>query len=151
MGETRVIIGHAHHNGQGPHLNLPVGFVPLQLCVPAEQMHIEVICPSAIVGRHTDADLRFAYADVSRRHCRLAFENGQWRVHDLKSTNGIYVNNTQIVEATLYTGDVLRLGCVKLLVESGTEVRLSTAEEEKHERLRQIVEALPAADTRRAS
>jgi pSer/pThr/pTyr-binding forkhead associated (FHA) protein len=151
MGETRVIIGHAHNNAQAPHLDLPAGFLPLRLCVQAEQVHIEVTCPSAIVGRHTDADLRFAYADVSRRHCRLAFENGQWRVHDLKSTNGIYVNNTQIVEATLYTGDVLRLGCVKLLVESGTVVRLLTAEEEKHERLRQIVEALPAADTRRAS
>jgi hypothetical protein len=151
MGETRVIIGHAHHHAQGPHLDLPAGFVPLRLCVPSEHLHIEVICPSAIVGRHTEADLRFAYADVSRRHCRLAFESGQWRVHDLKSTNGIYVNNTPIVEATLYTGDVLRLGCVKLLVESGTAVHLSTAEEEKREKLRQIVEVFAPDEARRAS
>jgi pSer/pThr/pTyr-binding forkhead associated (FHA) protein len=151
MGETRMIIGHPGHNAQGPHLDLPASFRPLRLYVEAEHLHIEVACPSAIVGRHSDADLRFVYPDVSRRHCRLAFENSQWRVHDLNSMNGVYLNKTQILDAPLYAGDVLQVGCVKLRVESGTSVSLSVADEEKHEKLRQIVEVLPATETRRAS
>ena len=140
MAETRLIIGHDRHQGQGPHLDLPGDFVPLRLCLDGNRLNLDVTCPVAIVGRHTDADLRFAYPDISRRHCRFAFENGQWRVYDLKSLNGIYVNNVPTLEATLYAGDILRIGCVKLLVIAGTPVRMARAEDEK---LRQIVEVLP--------
>ena len=144
MTETRQIVGHPRHTLQGPHLQLPVGFVPLRVCVEAEHLHIDVTCSVAIVGRHSDVDLRFAFPEVSRRHCRLAFENWQWRIYDLKSMNGIYVNNMPTLEATLYTGDVVRIGCVTLLIESGTPLRLSKSDEEKRAKLRQIAEAWPA-------
>ena len=137
MTETKVIIGHAPHDAQGPHGNPPTGFVPLRLRLEAEHTTVDVTCPIAIVGRHSDADLRLAYPDVSRRHCRLAYENGQWRVGDLKSTNGIFVNNVPTLEATLYAGDLLRIGCVKLLVVTGTPI---PAPDDK---LRQIVDVLP--------
>ena len=137
MTEKKVIIGHAAHSAQGPHIDLPAGFVPLRLRLQAEHATIEIRCPVAIVGRHSDADLRFAYSDVSRRHCRLAFENGQWRVRDLKSMNGVYVNNVPTVEATLYAGDMLRVGCVNLLVTAGTPAPA------RDDKLRQIVEVLP--------
>jgi pSer/pThr/pTyr-binding forkhead associated (FHA) protein len=151
MAETRVIIGHAQHQARGPHFEMPAGFVPLRLIVESEGLAVDVTCQAVLVGRHTDADLRFAFPDVSRRHCRLAYEKGQWRIHDLQSVNGTYVNNEQIVEATLYTGDMIRLGCVKLLVKSATPVRLSKAEEEKNAKLRQIAEVLPSDDTPRAA
>jgi FHA domain len=143
MTETRQIVGHGRHTLQGPHADLPVGFVPLRLCVQGEHLHIDVACPVVIVGRHSDADLRFAFPEVSRRHCRLVFENWQWRIYDLRSLNGICVNNTPTVEATLYTGDVVRIGCVTLLIEAGTPLRLSKIEEAKREKLRQITEAWP--------
>jgi hypothetical protein len=139
MAETRMIVGHPRHQAQGPHFELPADFTPLRLCLESADVHIEVTCPIAIVGRHTDADLRFDFPDVSRRHCRLVFENGQWRVQDLKSMNGVFVNNQAIVEATLYTGDLLKLGCVLLLVKSGTPL------EPRHEKLRQIMDVLPEA------
>jgi pSer/pThr/pTyr-binding forkhead associated (FHA) protein len=120
MTETRQIVGHATHTLPGPHANLPVGFVPLRLCVQGERLHIDVTSPDVIVGRHSEADLRLAYPEISRRHCRLCFENWQWRIYDLNSLNGVYVNNAAVAEATLYTGDILRVGCVKLLVEAGT-------------------------------
>jgi hypothetical protein len=138
MVETRVIVGHAQHPAQGPHFELPADFVPLRLCVETAHLHIDVTCPIAIVGRHSEADLRFDFPDVSRRHCRLTFENGQWRIQDLKSMNGVFVNNRPIVDALLYTGDLVKLGCVKMLVESGTPVRPS------QDKLRQIVDVLPA-------
>ncbi|MBI3824229.1 MAG: FHA domain-containing protein, partial [Planctomycetes bacterium] len=97
----------------------------------------------AIVGRHTDADLRFAFAEVSRRHCSLVFDNGQWRIFDLNSLNGVFVNNMLRTEATLYAGDLVRIGCVRLLIESATPVRMAKADDDK---LRQIAEVLPSDD-----
>lgn len=138
MSETRVLIGHAQHQAQGPHWEMPADFVPLRLRVDGADVHIDVTCPAAIVGRHSDSDLCFAYAEVSRRHCRFAFESGQWHVYDLKSMNGTYLNNAPVASATLYAGDVLRIGGVKLLVKSATPVRSS-----KNEKLRQIVDVLP--------
>lgn len=139
MAETRLIIGHAPHKAPGPHRMPPANFVPLRLCVEGQRLYIEVTSPIAIVGRHTDVDLRFAFPEVSRRHCSLVFENGQWRVYDLKSLNGMFVNNTLTVEATLYAGDRLRIGGVCLLVESATPIANA-----QHEKLRQIAEVLPS-------
>ncbi len=152
MSENRMIVEHARHGAQGPHTHQPAGFVPLRLRLE-EGERIEVTrwcaCPVALVGRHSEADLRIADPEISRRHCRFAFENGIWRVRDLKSLNGVVLNNKPIVEATLYAGDRLRLGCVGILIEAATPMRLLPIEDDRHEKLRQIIEVLPA-DQRRA-
>ena len=119
----------------GPHADMPAGFVPLRLFFAPERVHIEVAFPLAIVGRHSTADVRLAYTDVSRRHCRLVFANGQWRVQDLKSLNGVFVNNAPVVDSILYAGDMLRLGSLALLVESATPVRITVDQAEtQHQR-----------------
>ncbi len=123
MSDQRVIIGHARHTTQAPHFNLPAGFMPLWLRIEGELARFELACPSAVVGRHSSADLRFAFPEVSRRHCRFVFENGQWRIHDLQSLNGILLNGKSVAEATLFTGDRLCIGCVKVFVEAGTPKR----------------------------
>lgn len=149
MSENRAIVGHARHGVQGPHLHVPAGFVPLRLRLEADGERIEVTCPVAVVGRHSEADLRIADPEISRRHCRFAFDNGVWRVRDLKSLNGVFLNNQPIDEATLYAGDRLRLGCVGILIEAATPMRLLPIEDDKKEMLRQIIQVLPT-DQRRA-
>ena len=140
MAETRIIVGHARHNAPAPHFEMPAGFEPLRLCIEGADLHIDVTCPIAIIGRHTEADLRLNLPDVSRRHCRLAFENGVWRIQDLKSMNGVFVNNQPVLEAPLYAGDLVVIGSVKLLIESGTPLAPT------NDKLRQIAEALPASE-----
>ena len=145
MTETREIIGHAQHPPQGPHGS----FVPLLLAIGHLDLHVEILRPCLIIGRHTDVDLRLAYPEISRHHCRLLFENGQWRLYDLHSLNGVYLNNVLTVEATLYTGDLLRLGNVQILVKSGTPVRnWKPTDKDQHAKLRQIVELLPSDPSR---
>jgi pSer/pThr/pTyr-binding forkhead associated (FHA) protein len=138
MSETRKIIGHPSQDGQGPHLALPMGFTPLRLTLETLDTDIEVVTTVAIVGRHTDVDLRFAFADVSRRHCQFVFDGGVWRVVDLKSLNGVYVNNQRITDMPLYAGDHVRVGCVTILVVSASPVRQEC-------KLQQIAAVLPAA------
>ena len=91
----------------------------------------------AIVGRHTDVDLRLAFADVSRRHCQFLFDNGVWRVLDLNSLNGVFVNNQHVLDVPLYAGDQVRVGCVTMLVLAGTPLK------DDNEKLRQIADVLP--------
>jgi pSer/pThr/pTyr-binding forkhead associated (FHA) protein len=152
MTELREIVSHGHQTLQGPHLDLPAGFVPLLLSFEPRHLHVEIMRPTIVVGRHSDADMRLAFPDVSRHHCRLLFGTGQWRVYDLKSTNGVYVNHTRTSEATLYTGDLLYIGSVRILVKSATPARfLQTCEPGKQDKLRQIADQLPTDEARRAS
>ena len=152
MTEKREIISHGKRSLQGPHLDLPTGFVPLVLSFEPRQILVEIMRPTIVVGRHSDADMRLAFPDVSRHHCRLIFGNGQWRVYDLKSTNGVYVNHARTGEATLYAGDLLYIGSVRILVKSATPARfLQPGASGKPDKLRQIAEQLPNDETRRAS
>jgi pSer/pThr/pTyr-binding forkhead associated (FHA) protein len=65
-----------------------------------------------LVGRHTDADISLPMPDVSRRHCRFIRTDMGWRVIDLASTNGTYVNGRRVEEADLQLGDLIRVGGV---------------------------------------
>ncbi|HYV37887.1 MAG TPA: FHA domain-containing protein, partial [Gemmataceae bacterium] len=60
--------------------------------------------------RHSAADVRLALPDVSRRHCRFVFSDGSWRVFDLNSLNGVFVNGERLQEATVFHGDRIRIG-----------------------------------------
>jgi pSer/pThr/pTyr-binding forkhead associated (FHA) protein len=152
MTEKREIISHGQCTLQGPHLSLPTGFVPLLLAFEPRQLHVEIMRPTIVVGRHSDADMRLAFPDISRHHCRLLFVNGQWRVCDLKSTNGVYVNHTRTSEATLYAGDLLYIGSVRILVKSATPARFPhPCEPGKQDKLRQIADQLPTDEVRQAS
>jgi diguanylate cyclase (GGDEF)-like protein len=67
-----------------------------------------------VVGRASDADLQLEEESVSRRHCRIepTNEDGheRWRVTDLRSTNGTFVNDHSVASVTLQHGDRLQIG-----------------------------------------
>lgn len=48
------------------------------------------------IGRSKQCALRLDSADISARHARMGFENGEFWIEDLGSTNGTFVNNQQI-------------------------------------------------------
>jgi pSer/pThr/pTyr-binding forkhead associated (FHA) protein len=117
MDETQQHFPSAGHALQGPHkLAGDVGVPPLRLLVLPGGQQVEVAKPVALIGRHSDVELRLAYPDVSRRHCRLVFGDGVWHIHDLDSLNGLFVNGERMHEATLYDGDRIRIGEATLVV-----------------------------------
>lgn len=68
------------------------------------------------MGRSTDCDLVFQEASVSRNHCEFVFvEKEKWRVIDLKSSNGTFVNNEKISEQDIENGDRIQLGSTTVL------------------------------------
>lgn len=67
------------------------------------------------LGRHVDNQLTLEASSVSRHHALLAPERGGYVLHDLRSSNGTYVNREPISRPTLLRdGDELRLGDVVL-------------------------------------
>ncbi len=64
-----------------------------------------------LVGRVlTDCDLTLLHASVSAQHARIEHQSGVWRVVDLGSKNGTYVDNVRIEAAPVTDGAQLRFG-----------------------------------------
>jgi pSer/pThr/pTyr-binding forkhead associated (FHA) protein len=64
-----------------------------------------------LIGRGNDAAIRLDDDYVSTRHARIASSGEQWYVEDLGSTNGTYVGNSRISQATaLQLGTQVRIG-----------------------------------------
>jgi pSer/pThr/pTyr-binding forkhead associated (FHA) protein len=100
-----------------PELELPADFVTLRLLLQPGGLCVELPKADMLVGRHSSADLRLSLPDISRRHCRFVFEGGNWRVCDLNSLNGIFVNGERLHDATLFHGDRLRIGSLTFAVD----------------------------------
>ncbi|MCX7622989.1 MAG: DUF3662 and FHA domain-containing protein [Thermomicrobium sp.] len=66
------------------------------------------------IGRALDNDIVLEALDVSRRHARIEYDAGQFRVVDQGSTNGTFVNGVRVEQAPLRSGDRLTLGTVVL-------------------------------------
>lgn len=62
------------------------------------------------LGRGDDCTITLADPLCSRLHAIVSHEDGQWRVRDLGSRNGAYVNEQKIDDAVLTEGHNLRLG-----------------------------------------
>ena len=137
------------HPLQGPHHREltppgPAAFAPLVLRVQPLQTQVVVNQPHAVIGRHSHADIRLAFPEISRRHCRVIFEDGQWRIVDLDSLNGVWVNGERMFDVPLYDGDHVKIGCCFLKVERGTPARVpALPSDPKAEVLQSIADVLP--------
>ncbi len=73
-----------------------------------------------LIGRGVDCDLRLRKADVSRHHCIIRFRSDDVSLLDLGSSNGTYLNGQRVrSQATLHSGDVLRVGESSFVIDLG--------------------------------
>jgi hypothetical protein len=71
--------------------------------------------PVTTAGRHPDSDIFLDDVTVSRRHAEILADADGFRVRDVGSLNGTYVNRERIDEAPLVHGDELQIGKFKLV------------------------------------
>jgi len=63
-----------------------------------------------VVGRSPDCSIRLEESSVSSEHARLVRDDEGWRVVNLLSTNGTFVNDKKISNAAIADGDHVRFG-----------------------------------------
>jgi phosphoserine phosphatase RsbU/P len=71
------------------------------------------------IGRSSENNLQLTDAQVSRRHAELVQDGNGWRIRDLGSRFGTYVNDAKVGEADLSAGDRIRLGQTDIKLEEG--------------------------------
>lgn len=62
------------------------------------------------IGRAPECDVCFQHDYVSRAHAEVFFENGQWWIRDLNSSNGVFLAERRVELAPVGQSAILRLG-----------------------------------------
>lgn len=72
-----------------------------------------------LIGKSREADITIDYSYVSRKHARITCEDGAYYIEDLDSTNGTFVNDTEIEEKTeIKPGDMITLADYNLIFDA---------------------------------
>jgi len=68
----------------------------------------------AVIGREPDCEVLLAESAVSRRHAEIEWTYHGYRLRDLGSRNGTFVNAEEVDEVLLADGDLIEVGLVQL-------------------------------------
>lgn len=67
--------------------------------------------PVVGIGRASENQIKLLGEKISRRHATIKIEDGMYRIYDLGSANGTFVNDNRVRDPVeLQDGDVIRLG-----------------------------------------
>lgn len=72
------------------------------------------------IGRDKSCQIAIAEDSVSSRHAQLIHQAGKWKLVNLVSTNGIYVNGEKRLTAFLDDGYEIKLGTAELIFWTGS-------------------------------
>jgi pSer/pThr/pTyr-binding forkhead associated (FHA) protein len=67
------------------------------------------------VGRHPESDIFLDDITVSRRHAEFLRDEHGYRLRDVGSLNGTYLNRERVDEVELQSGDEVQIGKFKLV------------------------------------
>jgi len=79
----------------------------------SQGVHVKLTGEPLLIGRK--GGLEIEDKAVSREHCRIEPEDGGWRVVDLGSTNGTFVNNERVEYRKLAHLDEIKVGNTRVL------------------------------------
>lgn len=88
-----------------------------------------------VIGRSRNCDLTLGSIDASRRHSEILCSTQGYRLRDLGSTNGTYLNGQRIEEQTLRPGDRIEIGGDLITFcefEAGLEIPAPVGDTEAH-------------------
>jgi hypothetical protein len=69
------------------------------------------------IGRSDQCDIAVKDSSMSGRHAEISKINGEIRVKDMGSANGIWLNGERVDDVELFDGDVLRLGQTSIRID----------------------------------
>ncbi|WP_321401927.1 FHA domain-containing protein [Maridesulfovibrio sp.] len=102
-----------------------------------------------VFGRGGDSTVILAFKKVSRMHARVYPSGDGWGIEDLKSTNGVWINNKRITNSLLASGDTVTIGSIPFryeLVRPEIEGVASEVDEEPSDEKTMLFGDLGASD-----
>jgi pSer/pThr/pTyr-binding forkhead associated (FHA) protein len=85
------------------------------------------------VGRDSENTVSIPDGTISRRHCAFSRDPAGWRVRDLGSSNGTFVNDVQVHSHVLADGDHVTAGESVLLFVHGPASETAVVALDEHE------------------
>ncbi|GAB3273510.1 FHA domain-containing protein [Parahaliea aestuarii] len=79
------------------------------------------------IGRDPNCEVLISEPSVSARHAQLIHQDGRWRLVNLVSANGIFVNGEKRLTAYLADGDEIRLGVATLIFRTAAGAETASA------------------------
>jgi hypothetical protein len=95
--------------GQGVGHQMLAWLVPLR---GPQRGELFTLAPLSSIGTDVGCTVVLMDQYMSSRHAEIKAEGGQWILHDLRSTNGTYVNDKRIERHELIDSDFVRFGQV---------------------------------------
>lgn len=83
-----------------------------------------------IIGRDIKCDVLLLNDSISRRHAEIVREGSGWRIRDLGSSNGTFINGQRKSESLLNEGDLITLGDINMTFEGPAEPMMGDISEE---------------------
>jgi adenylate cyclase len=79
------------------------------------------------IGRHPKNNIRLNDREISKEHAVIERQDDHYRLRDLRSSNGTYVNARRVSECLLKDGDEIQLGSMRLFftIEKSGDTRTS--------------------------
>lgn len=71
-----------------------------------------------VIGAAADCDIVLTDKKVSRKHCTIRYEGGEFQIADLDSSNGTFVNEERTQKHDLIDNDVIKLGDIQFKFKS---------------------------------
>jgi hypothetical protein len=72
-----------------------------------------ILSENTTIGRSPSNDIVLKESKISRQHAAVHFRGGHFVIVDLKSSNGVLINNKRVEEHYLQDGDEVRIGSFK--------------------------------------
>ena len=72
-------------------------------------LDVPILGAQFVIGRSKECDHYIDSGYISRRHCEITYEDGDWQIRDFGSTLGTEVNGQVIETSPLAFGDVIKL------------------------------------------
>lgn len=70
------------------------------------------------IGRNSDNDIVFKNMRTSGKHCMIYKQGSIFRIKDLNSKNGTYVNGSKVTEKALNDGDVINISIYQIVLKN---------------------------------
>ncbi len=118
LGTNPVDSGPLPSVGSGPELE-PGTALLMIVRGPAAGSTVELTGENMTAGRAPETDIFLDDITVSRQHAQFEFDRTAWKLVDLGSLNGTYVNRQRVDSAELANGDEIQIGKYRFRFVSG--------------------------------